>query len=232
MKISRNLFKCLLTLGMAALSYASVAGTLVTFDNPMLLAMKADGKVFGYFGVENDQFSCLIFFVQGDAKTTDGAGYQKHDVATFTLDYSHAHFTYDKRDRTFDIPGAVYEHGDEWILQTSEEPPGCANIAGPFEGGPGTPDAQRFVVSAQTPALGIRVVTRKTHFFDKAWDAFKQRKGFLVDGDVVVVTEQSASYAHVRYVNPSAMASHPGEVTTGWVRAADLENPFPASLKQ
>ncbi|MGV4658973.1 hypothetical protein [Burkholderia pseudomallei] len=45
MKISRNLFKCFLALGMAAFSYASVAGTLVTFDNPMLLAMKEDGKV-------------------------------------------------------------------------------------------------------------------------------------------------------------------------------------------
>ena len=89
------------------------------------------------------------------------------------------------------------------------------------------PDSKEL--EKKTEAIGIRALSKKSPFYKKIGLRFDSTRAYLVEGDVVVVLATSSAYSYVRYANPDLTSG--GRVTTGWVRSADLVNPFPSAGK-
>ncbi|MFM0238947.1 hypothetical protein [Paraburkholderia phytofirmans] len=208
------------------------AADVVIFDSPNLIAVTSENSLRGYYGALEKGASCMFFFtadLKNSKKTSDGL-YSTFDVATYALNSEQ--FLYAKRDVRFDTPGKLYVMGDQWIIKTDAEPPGCGGAVGFFHLGPYDHDATRYYVSRKIPALGLDIVTRKTFFHDKRGRSFLKRKTYLTAGDVVAVLKQDGVYFFVRYTDPDYFNPVPGKVTAGWVRSTDLNDPFPSMAKR
>jgi hypothetical protein len=224
MKNTSKYFGWAVAIFVSSFSTVGFAGDLIVFNDPNLIAMHSSGKIFGYYGAEDDRTSCAFFFSQKsgvDAFPQKGAD-AVIDISTFVLPGKN--YDYDHRDKDFDISGKIFVKNGKWVIQTAENQAGCDNATGVFKFGPDEQDAVHYTVAQSSPALGIRVVEKKTFFNNRDQRSFVPRSGFLVGGNVVAVTETDRDFSYVRFTNPST-----GKTTKGWVKTGDLGNPFPAS---
>ncbi|WP_060011960.1 hypothetical protein [Burkholderia ubonensis] len=217
----------LVSLLLAIFSVSSYAAKLLVFDTPYLMILQDGEKTTGVWDGRDAQFSCIFFF-QSTGVTGVAGEYQVQPVGTFffpSSDYRYAH-----RDTKMDIPGSLYSNGDQWVLQTRDEQPGCGNSVGSFGLGPvdsnGGP-VRRYIAKDELSAVGIRVVAKRAALYNKIGDSYRKRKGYLVAGDAVAVLREDRRYAYVRYTNPGPSDSDAGHVTVGWVLKEDLVDPFP-----
>jgi hypothetical protein len=205
----------------------SYASDLLLFDSPSLIVLQSGEKVYGYYGASEKNNSCMFFFAGGSEKprkTMDGV-YSILDIAAYVLNSDQYH--YRERDEQYDKVGKVYIMGDQWIIQTTGEPAGCGGSTGFFHLDPYEHDAFRYYVRKKVPAIGIRVASRRTFFYDNQGIQFIKRKGYMVPGDVVAVLKESGGFSYVRYTDTDYFNQVPGRVTSGWVHSADLANPLP-----
>ncbi|WP_143137997.1 hypothetical protein [Burkholderia ubonensis] len=217
----------LVSLLLVIFSVSSYAAKLLVFDTPYLIILQDGEKTTGVWDGRDAQFSCTFFFQSTGVAGVAGE-YQVQPVGTFffpSSDYRYAH-----RDTTMDIPGSLYSNGDQWVLQTRDEQPGCGNSVGSFGLGPvdsnGGP-VRRYIAKEELSAVGIRVVSKRAALYNKIGDSYRKRKGYLVAGDAVAVLREDRRYAYVRYTNPGPSDSDAGHVTVGWVLKEDLVDPFP-----
>jgi len=205
----------------------SHASGLLVFDSPSLIIVRSGERLYGYYGALEKNNSCMFFFTgnsRNHGKTKDGV-YSTLDVVTYALDSNQYHYT--QRDKQYDMPGKIYIMGDQWIIQTTGEPPGCGGATGFFHLGPYDHDVFRYYVSNEISAVGIRVASKKTSFYERRGVLFSKRKAYITPGDVVTVLKISGDFSYARYTNPDYFNPTPGKVISGWIRTSDLENPFP-----
>ncbi|HEY1996368.1 hypothetical protein [Paraburkholderia sp.] len=181
MKNTSNFIKLVFAILCMGNSKFGAADTLLTFNDPYLMAITSNGNVTGYYGAKNDQFCCFVFFASPSQNfvTSKDRGFDLTLIRTFTSDHRKSSFEYTHRDTEFDITGTLFTRQSEWILQTSSIPPGCANVTGSFLNGPEAPGAQRFLIAKKVSAPGIQVVPKKTFFYNKSGNIFSNRIGFL-----------------------------------------------------
>ncbi|ALL68218.1 hypothetical protein K788_00003815 [Paraburkholderia caribensis MBA4] len=207
-------------------SQSAFAGEAITFDNPGLNVVLASGRIAGYYTAVEGNKSCdFYFFGSEDYARKDSNGYTVIDIQTFATQWEK--FTYVERDRDFDIKGHIYRIGDKWIVQTTDEPPGCGGAVGLFTKGPNDDHPFIYSVKRRFSAVAIRVVSRKTYLYRRSGNSFKKGGGYLTEGDNVVALNTEGGFTNVRYTDPNYFSKKPGAVTVGWVRSSDLLDPFP-----
>ena len=91
------------------------------------------------------------------------------------------------------------------------------------------PGAHIYRVQKEINAIGIRLVKEKSYFYDYSGAEFSRRKGYLTKWNGVVVLKTRGQFSYVRFVDARLDAASLGRVTTGWIRTADLVDPFPAT---
>jgi len=188
--------------------------TLIVFDHPHLIATTSSKGIRGYFNVQHQvlPFNCSFLF-----KETSRPASTAIVIISFPIQGG------TKED---DIPGKVWEKNGEWIIQTDEPHGGCGGVLESFRKGPNDDHPTRYAIVKRMPAMGIRVVLRTTRLNEKNGAAFKERKGLLVAGDMVVALEIEDSFTRIRYIHPAT-----SRITTAWVSTRDLEDPFVPSAK-
>ncbi|KVO86865.1 hypothetical protein WL21_06465 [Burkholderia ubonensis] len=227
MKNSNRVLILLASVSLAIFSTSSFAAKLLVFDTPYLMILQDGEKTSGVWDGRDSQFTCT-FFVQSTGAARVAGEYQVQPVGTFffpSSDYRYAH-----RDTKMDIPGSLYWNGDQWVLQTRDEQPGCGNSVGSFGLAPGDSNGgsvRRYIAKEELSAVGIRVVAKRAALYDKLGDSYRKRRSYLVAGDAVAVLRDDRRYAYVRYTNPGPSDSDAGHVTVGWVLKEDLVDPFP-----
>jgi hypothetical protein len=92
--------------------------------------------------------------------------------------------------------------------------------------------ARTYTITGEFPAIGIRLVKGKSHFYDYKNGNYVARKGYLTKWDGVVQIKTQGNFSYVRFVDPRADAKTFGKVTTGWIHSSDLVNPFPTNTNK
>lgn len=206
---------------------ASYASSLLIFDSPSLIVLQSGERLYGYYAASEGIRSCIFFFIGGSEnrnKTADGM-YSVIDITTYALGGDQYH--YDERDVQYDKAGKIYVQGDQWIIKTLGEPPGCGGATGFFHLDPYEHDAFRYYMTKWIPAIGIRMALKRSFLYDVRGVRFVKRKGYVVPGDVLVVLNEYGKFSHIRYTDPDYFSQTPGKVTSGWIKSADLTNPLP-----
>ncbi|WP_434112961.1 hypothetical protein [Paraburkholderia caffeinilytica] len=200
----------------------------IIFDNQALVVVNANGVLTGYYDAEDDKRSCSFLFVQvgNEVKQHAQSPYSEVRILTFVSRVSD--FTFAGRDRSFDIDGVLYKRDATWLIRTDVGQAGCENALGAFVSYPRDKvGGEIFAVQKRIPATGIRLANRKSFFYDLRAGEFVARKGYLSKRDGVIVLQTRDQFSYVRFADPRVNVANPGRVTTGWVRTADLVNPFP-----
>ncbi|KQZ39529.1 hypothetical protein ASD58_03775 [Duganella sp. Root1480D1] len=217
---TQHLMAALLAYIAAGLSPAAArtnaSETLIIFDHSRLIATTSSKGIRGYFNTQHQilHLSCSFLFKETSRQADSAIVINSFPIEGGT-----------KED---DIPGRVWEKNGEWIIQTDEPQAGCGSAAGTFDKGPDDDHPTRYTIVKKMPAIGIRVVLRATRLNDKSGSAFKERKGFLVAGDVVAALDDDEVFTRIRYVHPAT-----GKTTTAWVSTGNLGNPFtPSATKK
>ncbi len=225
-----NSSKSIALLFVASLSSSlSFAGEAIIFDHPGLIGFHDGSSVSGFYDSRNAKFSCSFLFAEdrgkSDAKDVDD--YIATPLLTFVLGEKSPSFA--NRNKAFDIKANLYRRDDEWVIQTEAGQAGCENAAGTFTFGPKDYRSVSYRVTQQVPAIGIRIAKRKTIFYDNRDGKFVARKSYLVYGDGVVALKTQGDFSYIRYVGAGPRGE--GRITFGWVRTADLVDPFPKSAE-
>jgi hypothetical protein len=200
----------------ALLTNFANAGTLLKFDDNVLIAEESNGHIYGYYGFihEINPFSCVFLFYASKNKGKD------NKITGFITDS-----TYELRDKEYDSDGRIYtnERG-EWIIQFDHAPdPGCLNLGSSFRETPGDDHPRRFTIEKRANILGIRMISnQKSFFYDLDNNNFTARKSYLTSTDVVIVFKEKNKFSYVQYRHVRS-----SKITNGWVKTADLKNPFP-----
>lgn len=205
-----------------------VAGEAVIFDDPGLVGYRNNGPIYGSYSAENEKFSCSFLFLQNTSQIfPDHGDYTDTKLLTFVpSDHS---FEFSNRDKSFDINGDLYRNEDEWVIQTSSGQAGCENATGGFTFDVGSEEASRFHIKGKIPAIGIRIVKRKSYLYNYRDGYFLARKSYLAKWNVVVALKSSREFSLVRFTDPRLDVESYGRVTIGWVHTADLVDPFPVA---
>ncbi|MEI7294794.1 hypothetical protein WCQ02_21845 [Paraburkholderia tropica] len=208
----------------------TIAGQAMIFDNPGLIVYKDGNRIYGFYDAETKRFSCYFLFFQNSSGTlkSDVEGYSRISLMTF-VPHDGASLIFESRDKFFDIRGALYRNESEWIIHTDQGQAGCENAAGGFIFEPSDLAASRFNVESSIDSIGVRMVKRKTYFFDRENSKFFKRSSYLTRMNSVVVIQNQGPYSQVRFSDPRLYAQSYGRVTVGWVRSDDLINPFPTA---
>jgi len=88
------------------------------------------------------------------------------------------------------------------------------------------PDGVSYTPTKNIHATEIRVAKSKTQFYNFRNGKFIRRNGYLMTNDPIIITKENDQYSFVRFFNPVTT-----RVTTGWIRIADLVDPFPSEHK-
>lgn len=221
---------CLLTcIAACVISSHAAAGVALIFDSPNIVVYKQKSDVFGFYSAENEKFSCDFLFISNHdgQRHPAAAGYDLTELLTFVQ--SDGRYSYGQRDLDFDVRGAAYSSEDEWILHTDIEQAGCGNAMGGFSFSPPDASAFRYRITNRIRALGVRTVTRKTPVYNMRSGAFIRKKGYLAEGNNVILIYEKRGFSYIRFSDPRAYVKDPGKVTYGWVHSKDLVNPFPSA---
>lgn len=212
--ISLKLGKIAILTSILFISKSSIAETLFIFDNSHLIAATSNQGIVGYFNTEHQilNFSCSFLF-----KGTGRQAESEIKINSFPIQDK----GYRNRNKEDDIPGKVFIRNGEWIIQTEESHAGCGGAVGSFDEGPNDDHPTRYAVIKEMPAIGIRLVLKKSKLLIKDGKSIKERKGFLVNGDVVAAIETQDEFTRIRYVHPAS-----GKITLAWLKSNDLGDPF------
>jgi len=213
------------------LSRVGDAAELLIFDSPNMIVLNDRRGMVGYYGSVEGNKNCEFFFYQIGESSVREEEYYGRNINSFSFAFPPKSYRFQDRDRRFDSVGKVYDLKDQRIVRIDNPAPGCVGWAvGSFGKGPGDKDAVRYVIENKSEAVGIRALSRKSNFYKKIGQNFDRTLAYLVEGDVVVVLSALSNYSYVRYANPDSFSE--GRITTGWMRTADLVDPFPATAKQ
>jgi hypothetical protein len=216
---------------MLAMTAQGFAGEAILFDDPGLVAYRDGDRIYGFYDAKNEKFSCNFFFFEKKAGAANSVidGYSDTKVLTFIPDEKS--FEFSNRDRDFDIDGDLYSRKDEWVMRTSSGQAGCENSAGGFIFNLESTEATKYHIARMLSSSGIRIVRSKTFLYDRRGKKFFARRGYLAKWNSVVVLESQNQYSLIRFTDPRLNVKSYGRVTTGWVRSADLVDPFPPAGK-
>ncbi|REE24184.1 hypothetical protein B0G71_7486 [Paraburkholderia sp. BL27I4N3] len=229
----RNLNKIIILALLTCLCRSTVAGEAIIFDQANLLAFSDSGRVAGFYDSEDNKFSCYFLFSQNSEEDEKVQNVQEYSVTKMlTFVPSDSSLEFEERYKQFDIQGLLYRKNGEWIIRTSRPQAGCGNATGVFEFDPPDIRAENYIESKRIPATGIRLVNTKTFFYDLRGGKFIARKGYLTKSNGVIVLRTYGQFSYVRFADPRANATDSGRVSTGWVRSANLVNPFPPTSRQ
>lgn len=226
----RNLSKKIILLSPFILSHGVWAGQAVIFDRPELISFDDRGKLSGYYNSSDNRRSCTFLFSQvgRELKGSPQPPYSQAEIFTFVPKGDD--FKFSNRERSFDMKGQVYRRDDTWIIRTNEGQAGCENGLGAFVSPPADKvGGEMFSVTKRISAIGVRLVNRKSFFYDLQSGKFVARKGYLLKWNGVIVLRVHGRFSYVRYSESNPPSSD--RVTTGWVRSIDLVNPFPPRNK-
>jgi hypothetical protein len=203
------------------------AGEAYVFNDPGLTGYKEGNSIAGVYSSTSEQFSCSFFFFQKQSPSdvADKDGFSDTPILTFAS--GDRSLTFEDRDKRFDINGDLYRQDQKWVIRTSRAQAGCENSAGTFIFDLGSPNARIYWVVQTIPAIGIRLVKNKTHFYDNTDGKYVARKGYLTRWDNVLLLKTKDEFSYVRFVDPRADLKSTGKVSTGWVHSIDLANPLP-----
>jgi hypothetical protein len=214
----------------AIFSGSACAGDMVTFDKPDLVIFDDAAGLSGFYSATDGKRSCTFLFAEGGSSGEFNGNkyFSRTKILTFLPDNKSLLFS--NRHKDFDIDGVLYRRDDEWVIKTSRTQAGCGNAEGVFEFDPGDLRSVSYFVKNKVPAVGIRLIEEKTNFYNMMDGKFIVRKGYLTRGDGVVVLKTHGQFSYVRYSDPGPDSD--GRISTGWVRSADLVNPFPRGSEQ
>jgi hypothetical protein len=227
---SNRLVSAFLSLCACLTYHQSIAGTAIVFNSSYLVAFEQGKRIVGFYAAENEKFSCsFLFFTTpySEKYHPEVAGYKSAEVFTFVQ--SDDRLRFGERDSEFDVRGVIYSTGDQWVLQTDTEQAGCGNGTGGFSFGPSGSALNRFSIENRFPAIGLRTVIRKSYLYERNKDFFNRKPKYLTKNDNVIVLNEKSGYSYVRFFDPRFYVSKPGAITLGWLRSADLLNPFPGN---
>jgi hypothetical protein len=202
------------------------AGQAIIFDKPGLIAFRDANGIKGFYDQENKTVSCYFFFFE--KKDNNGAsdkGWSTTEISTFSPNLDSPSFS--GRDKIFDISGNLYRRNDDWIIKTLSGQAGCENVAGSFIFDRDDFRADTYSIEREIPAISIRILRGKTNFFDYKDGRFIKKRSYLIKGNSVIVIQVQDQYSLIRFTDPQMDVENPGRVTTGWIRSADLVDPFP-----
>jgi hypothetical protein len=204
----------------------------IIFDNSGIIAVETNGAITGYYDAEDEKKSCSFLFVQIGTETEPPAVSPYSETKLLTFNPTENDFTFSGRNRSFDIAAVVYKMDDAWIIRTDVAQAGCENALGSFVSYPSDKvGGQIFSEQKRVPAVGIRLIGRKSFLYDLRGGEFKARKGYLTKWNGVLVLQVRDRFSYVRFADPRVYVANSGRVTTGWVRSADLVDPFPPATK-
>ncbi|HDR9485241.1 TPA: hypothetical protein QDB99_004505 [Burkholderia aenigmatica] len=208
------------------------AGEVIIFNDPNLIGFDDGRRVVGMYDAENEKFSCKFLFLAGDSHDAGSVmddGYKNIKMLTFLPGEKSMKFP--DRDKFFDVPANLYRRDDEWVIKTDTGQAGCENDTGTFTFDVNFIGAVHYFEEKKISALGIRIINRRSTFYDYNDGRFIARKGYLVNRNLVVALRQVGQFSFVRFVNPRIDTKNAGQVTTGWVRTENLVNPFPEAVE-
>jgi hypothetical protein len=182
--------------------------------------------------LEAGRLSCVFFFFEDKFAPgmMDEDGFSNKKIMTFGP--SDKSFLFEDRDKIYDIDGNLYRKQGQWIIKTSTGQAGCETSAGVFMADRRSLSARTYTITGEFPAIGIRLVKDKSHFYDYKNGNYVARKGYLTKWDGVVQIKTQRDFSYVRFVDPRADAKTFGKVTTGWIHSSDLVNPFPTNTNK
>jgi len=209
------------------------AGSAFVFDRTELLAFDEGGVVTGYYNAQGKKRSCVFLFAQNGAQMEGQPQPPYSETKILTYVPGEAEFSYVDRNQFFDITGELFRRDETWIVRTDEGQAGCESALGSFTSFPKDKvGGEIFNVEEKISAVGIRLITRKTYLHDFRNGKFVARKAYLAKRDGVIVIRMQDQFSYVRFTDTRVDTPSSGRITTGWVRSADLVNPFPQSSKQ
>lgn len=228
-----NLNKPIYMLLLTALSSSASAGNLVIFDNPGIVAYESGGRISGFYREADDRRSCYFLFYQDNKKSRTELvdGYLKQRINTFELNYGNNKLAFNNKPTNSDSRGHIYIKDSTWVISTDEEPGGCGFQVGGFMHPPQDQSTNTYVTEKSIPAMGIRVINRKSYFYDKNGETFAKRNRYLTPGDAVVLFQENGAFSFVRFSDPRSDKTTYGKLATGWLRSSDLVDPFPPAIK-
>lgn len=205
--------------------HAVIAGTISLYDESRLVTFTNGREIYGYYSAHNELFYCSFFFVtKKNVRDSDG----EVPLEAFNIDYENHRYTYTELDRAPFIRGVFSRKGKVVSIRTEKPQAGCQSAAGLFSGDGGLP----YTEVGEISGVGISVVNRKS-FIHRSPNSV-DRHGYLLPGDAVAVIERKNGYSYIRYVNPDMLIEDDDKrhISAGWVRSADLVDPFPSANKQ
>jgi hypothetical protein len=200
----------------AVLKNFANAGTLLQFDDHVLIAEKSNGRIYGYYGFihERNPFSCVFLFY-------GSTNMEKANKITGYITNS----TYQLRDKEYDSEGRLYinEQG-EWVIQFDHAPdPGCLNLGSTFKENPDGDHPRRFAIEKRTKIIGIRIISKEKSFFhNRINNNFFAQKNYLASSDIVIALKQIDEFSYVKFRHLRS-----SKISSGWIKTADLKTPFP-----
>ncbi len=226
--LSKRIFVAAIMFGKIASGFA---GEAILFDDPGLIGYRDGESISGLYDAENEKFSCYFLFSQdGGARPRPNIGGYT-DTALLTFIPGDRSLEYNDRNRFFDIPGNLYRENDEWVLHTSSGQAGCENSTGGFTFKLGSKEASRYSVEETIPAIGIRLIKRKSFLYNYQNGKFLARRGFLTKGNAVIVLEKRDGFSLVRFSDPRLNKDSYGKITINWIHTVDLVDPFPSIIR-
>ncbi|MGF6611063.1 hypothetical protein OKW45_005985 [Paraburkholderia sp. WSM4175] len=203
----------------------AVAGVVSLYDESRFVTFSDGQKIYGLYSAHNELFYCNFLFM---SKKSVHDRDENVPIETFSLDYQRHGYTYAQIEHNSFIRGVLSKNGNTVTISTERPQGGCQSAAGLFSGDGGLP----YTEIAKTSGMGIGVVNRRSFIYQNP-DSINKH-GYLLPGDMVVVINKKYNYSYIRYVNPDMLIEDDDKrhISTGWVRSADLVNPFPAASKQ
>ncbi|QNB15886.1 hypothetical protein [Paraburkholderia tropica] len=215
-----------------ALSLASPvvsAGIGVVFNNPFLVAIQSGNNLYGYYDSENERFSCVFFFYgKSNSPMLISSNHSSIEIDTFGFGLDPKSYAYQGRSKYSDIPGTLFSDSNGWVIKTDSPPDACNGIGADFSKSPSDANFSRYYIVEKLNALEIGVVVRKTLVREKIGS--NRSKAMLVGGDAVLVISRKGSNSYIRFIDSKLASLDRDPVVTGWVRSADIANPFPRPM--
>ncbi|MEC5407847.1 hypothetical protein VOM14_20045 [Paraburkholderia sp. MPAMCS5] len=228
----RNLSKTFVFFLLATSSCEVWSGQAFSFDKPGLVSFEDHGAISGYYNVSDGERSCTFLFVSAGGEINDPSKSPYSEVKLLTFVPRENSFSFSERDKSYDISGTLYRRDGTWIVRTDEGQAGCENSLGSFMSSRSDKvGGEIFSVRRTISATGIRLIGRKTYLFDLKRGRYVAKKAYLTKWDGVIVLQTHEPFTLVRFADAKSNVANPGKVTTGWVRSADLVDPFPPTAK-
>lgn len=204
--------------------HSAIAGEISLYDESRFVTFSDGKRLYGYYSAHNELFYCKFFFVtKKSVRIQDGV----FPIETFDLDYRGRKYKYARADLTSSIRGFLSKKRKTITIGTEKPRAGCQGAAGLFSDDGGLP----YTEVGKMRGVGIGVLSSKSRIYRNS--DLVGGVGYLSPGDAVVVIKRKNEYSYIRYINPDMLIEDDDKrhITTGWIRSADLVNPFLSTSK-